>query len=175
MKHIVPTRSYEGTATYPVPAGISRRGALRVLATGLGAGAAALAAGRGARARSAKLHSISLPLAQRHYFSGCDYVLDRLDLQTPDGRLAIFLGDDKERAGLQAAAERTLRGTTCSDVTDRKRLYALEQRVGRALASQYRARTGRTAAPPIVTLAVTKHRPPVPGGISLPSRPVPHP
>jgi hypothetical protein len=145
------------------------------MAAGFGAGAVSLATGGPVLARASGFTQVSLALAQRHYFSGCDYVLDRLDLQTRDGRLASFLGDGKERGGLQQAAAKALRNTVCDDVTDRKRLAALKDRLGRALADCYRARTGRGAGFLIVTLPIEQRRVPVPGGISAPSRPVPSP
>lgn len=175
MKPISPVRSYDGEATYPKAGGSSRREVLGTLAAGLGAAVGTMARAWPAEARGGRYHRVTLPLSRRHYFDQCEYVLDSLDLQTPDASLATFLADQRERAGLQKAAEGALRGTGCTDVTDRRRLAALERRLGIALVEKYRARTRRRAAAPIVTLSVTKHRPPVPGGLRPPSHPVPSP
>lgn len=152
----------------------NRRDALLRIAAGLGAGAAALV-GREAEARNRDPLRVTFRLSSRHHLPGCDYVVERLELQTPDPRLAAFLGDAREHAGLEKEVRAVLTAASCADVTHRKRLGALESRVAKAMAARYRARQRRQPAALIATLVLGRYRPPVPGGIAVPSRPVPRP
>jgi hypothetical protein len=159
---------YDGAADYPV----ARRS---FLAGGLGAVAGLVLGRSDAGARASGPRRVSLTFRQRHHLDGCDYVVERVDGETRDERLAAFLGDAKEHAGTEAALLGVLRRATCAEVTDHRRLAALERRLATATTDHYRKRTGRAAGSLILTLVLGRYRVPVPGGIGAPSPPVPPP
>jgi hypothetical protein len=89
-------------------------------------------------------------------------------VQSRDRRLIAFVKNAKERQGIGQAFEKVLGSATCADVTDQKRLAALQRRLGAALASRYRRRTKRRTARPVVALHLEGRRrkrphPPPPG------------
>jgi len=186
MKKIQPITEYD-TSEYPaVSEPPSRREFLgRTLSSALAIGAASLAGGAAAlltgepdaeagRRRPSRQQQIWFRLLRRHTFSGGRFYVDRLLLQTRSHRLAAFLQDRDERAGIDRVIRAVLTGATSHDLTDRKRLARLNRRVGQAIARRYRARRRRPVAAPIVTLDVRRrHRRPLPGGIRRPRRPHP--
>ena len=116
---------------------------------------------------------MDLHLGTEIAFQGCDYRVDRLIVQTRDAALAMFLRSAAELPGLRTAALTILRNRSCGEVTDRKRLAALEGRVGAALAARYLQRTRRATPAPVVNLVLTRRRPAdVDGGLGQPSIPV---
>jgi len=168
MKPVRPLHDYDGALDYPVV----RRA---FLAGGLGALAGLVLGRADAGARASGPRRVSLTFNQRHVLDGCDYAAERVDGETRDERLAAFLADAKELAGTEAALLGVLRKATCAEVTDRRRLAALERRLATATVDHYRKRTGRAAGALILTLVLGKYRVPVPGGISAPMPPAPPP
>jgi hypothetical protein len=172
MKPIRPVPSYSDTYPSAIgPAPERRRFLLGLLGA---AGATAVALGsRRSRAATTRQERVDLHLGAEVGFGGCDYVVDRLIVQTRDAALATFLRTAAELPGLRTAALAELRNRACGEVTDRKRLAALEGRVGAALAARYRVRSRRAATAPVVNLVLTHRRPAeVDGGLGQPSIPV---
>jgi hypothetical protein len=176
MKHITPLKLQPDDPGYPTAGATDRRRFLLGLAGGLGAGAGLLLLGPPGAAREGNgARRVSLRFSRRQHLSGCDYVVDRVDGETRDARLATFLEDGKERPGLETVLFKVLGTVTCAEVTDRKRLSVLESRLARAALDHYRSRTRRTGGGLVLTLVLSQYRPPVPGGISAPVYPAPPP
>jgi hypothetical protein len=172
MRPIRPATAYTGHVEYPSV--VSRRG---FLVGGIGAlSAAALGGSSPASGAAAVGHRVELRLSYRFAFSGCDYRLDKLIVQTGEASLAAFLRSKAEAPGIEAAVVAVLRGRSCKDVTDRRRLVQLEARVGQALAARYRERLRKYVASPTVTLVLIRwERPQDPGFLRAPGIPVPRP
>jgi hypothetical protein len=177
MRPVKPVPTYTDSEQYPAVIGPApgRRRFLIGLLGGAAAGAtAALLGSRRGHAETVSRQRVDLRLGSQFQFGGCDYVADRIIVQTMDTAMARFLQAAAELAGLQAAVLAALKGHVCADVTDRKRLATLEGKLGVVLAARYRTRTRRTTAAPIVTLVLTRRRPvDIDGGFGMPSVPVP--
>jgi hypothetical protein len=175
MKRPVPVVDPRPEPGYPpvvLPAA-SRR---RFLSALLGGAATAVVGGPEARGQGSPLTRVDLVLRHRHAFDGCELVAERLLVQTRDRRLVELLRAATEHAGLESAVLAVLRTASCAEVTDRKRLVALEGRLARGLRAHYRTRTRRATDLPIVTLVLARRRPVrYDGFLTAPAVPVPRP
>jgi hypothetical protein len=174
MRPVRPVTAYTGQEAYPsvVSRALTRRD---FLAGGLGLLSAATLGGSSARAAPAS-HRIEVRLSYRFRFTGCDYVLDKLIVQTREASLAAFLKNKEEAAGIEGAVVQVLRGRACKDVTDRRRLAQLETRLGQALAARFRERLRKYVASPTVTMVLLRWERPIdPGFFRASGIPVPRP
>jgi hypothetical protein len=160
MKPLKPVSQY-AEDRYPSSegAGFTRRGFVRVVFGGVGAAAVGVAAGavtgsdeaearRGRKlpgvARRPKLQSV-IDLKPDFKLRGCKSAVASVTVRTYDHRLAAFIGDKKEHAGLHQAVVRVLAKHTCKDVTDAKRLSRLRRKLAAVLSERYHKRTKRNA------------------------------
>ena len=172
MKPVRPVADYRDTYPPAIGPAPERRRFLLGLLGAAGATVAALGSRR-SHAATPVQERVDLLLGTEVAFQGCDYRMDRLIVQTRDAALATFLRAAAELPGLRTSVLAVVQNRPCGEVTDRKRLAALEGRVSAALAARYRERTRRAATAPVVNLVLTRRRPAdVDGGLGQPSIPV---
>ncbi len=181
MKRIRPETEYRDDGAYPSLHELDRRSFFRRAAGAAAATVGALTAGsadaRG-RSRGAKEpEKITLSLPSWTPIGKSGYRAQKLDVWTRDQKLAKFLRDSRERAGIGLALGIPLRSANKTVVQDGRALYRLERRLARAVAKRYRQRTHRRATPPDVMLYLTKRGRYIrTGGVMVrPVRPVPRP
>jgi len=160
MKPVKPVSQYHEDKYPPTEEeGISRRGFVRVVLSGVGATVVGAAVGATAWNEKAEArgpnrlpgvprrpkHRATINLKPHHKLRGCRSAVSGVTASTYDYNLAIFLRSQKERAGIQRVIVRLLRKHTCKDVQNAKRLRKLNQKIAAALSYRYSTRTGRTA------------------------------
>lgn len=155
MKRISPQRSYPLGEAYPTAAdhAFSRRrffGGLAAAAAGVVGALAGPGKGQAAPTRGAASPGVTseptriridIPYSSRSIQG--DLYPQRLDVFTKDPALIRFFGDAKERAGVQKSITSATAKAIDEDFYDGKRLFALEQRIAKALAKQVERRTKR--------------------------------
>jgi len=172
---VQPVSEYQEHEKYPSieEEGVSRRGFL-----GKVAAASAVAAGavilpteaRAGRVDEDKREKVTLYLGRYQRIGKSHMSAQSIVLFTGDKKLALWLKRRSNRSGLTQAMSPALRKAKDGVLTDGKKLYRLERKLGVELVRHYRKETGKSARQPDLMLVVRRYyRPRMLGSRRIPT------